>query len=459
MKTRSLATCLFLICFLCFLPCRLFADDAMDAARKEYVSHFFSVDAHVNLAKQQYDHGERLQAFYTLETARREHFDQKEFTASFRRIFLNDTFDNSPQTEAALLAQIKAAPADAKLLNKLADVYISRKDWKKAIPLLEAASKFQPNEFLPVAAIGRIYTEMGQTAKAESVASTWAQAHPQASESYQLRISELMEKKEDARALAEEALAKYPNDPDLHFDLGTVFEQADNLAATQREFDTAVRLGPANLHIVGWVARFYFMRKIDLRHALDLYLSAYFLEPEFYETEYAEDRIRKLAPEVAQSIMEKPASQQFPPDLTPLRPAAEKIFIRAAEHNWDNDFTAGMLRIMGSHDEVNRATAMTILSEHPSPDAEKQIFQLLNDPDVCKRGMAGYVAVKWNAREAIPVVKTWLADPAELVRFDGLSALTESGPEGLKLLKEYAASGKEQNPRLRELLSRVLSGK
>jgi tetratricopeptide (TPR) repeat protein len=443
----------------CFSPSRPFADDALDAPRKEYALHFFSVDAHVNLAKQQYDLGNRLQAFYTLETARREHFGQKEFTTSFRRLFLNDTFDSSPQSESALQAQLMASRDDEKAVKMLADVYVSRKEWAKAIPLLETAIKSHPEEFTQIAALARVYTEMGQQAKAESTIDSWIQGHPQTVDAYHVRIDELFEKKVDARALVDEALRKYPNDPTLHFDLGIVFERADDLAGTQREFDTAVRLGPSNVHIVGWVARFYFMRKIDLRHALELYLNAYFLDPEFYETEYAEDRIRKLAPEVALAIMKKAASNELsPPDLLPFQPAVEKVLLRAAEHNWNADFATGALKILGSQDEVNRATAMNLLITHRDPQTEKQILQLLNEPAICKRGMAGYVAVKWNPQYAIPIVKTWLNDPEELVRFDAISALLESGgSEGRKLVQDYSSSGKEQNAYLRDILSHALS--
>lgn len=305
MKARFLATGFFLSSIACFLPL-LHADDALQAARKEYVLHFFSCDAHVRLAKQQYDEGERLQAFYTLETARREHFGPTEFASAFRRIFLNDAFDNSPQAEAALKAKVDASPKDDKAVTKLADVYISRKEWTKAIPLLESAVKLRPEEFAPSAALAQVYKEMKQDAKAHSTITAWTEAHPQALETYQTRINDLLAKEgSDARPLVDEALAKYPNDPTLHFDVGIVLERTNDLAGTQREFDTAVRLGPKIPHIVGWVARFYFMRKIDLQHALDLYLSAYFLDPEFYETEYAEARIRKLAPQVVLSIMEQ----------------------------------------------------------------------------------------------------------------------------------------------------------
>jgi hypothetical protein len=47
---------------------------SLDAARHDYALDFFSVQAHVRLAKALYDKGQRLQAFYILETARRERF-------------------------------------------------------------------------------------------------------------------------------------------------------------------------------------------------------------------------------------------------------------------------------------------------------------------------------------------------------------------------------------------------
>src|SRR5215471_9011641 len=154
------------------------ADDALAAARREYALHFFSVDAHVNLAKQQYDHGDRLQAFYTLETARREHFEQEEFTKSFRRIFLKDDFDNSPQAEAALQAKVNSSPNDFDALTKLADIYISREEWPRAIPLLESASKLRPENYSPVAALGQVYERMGKNEQSTAVFVDWSKAHP-----------------------------------------------------------------------------------------------------------------------------------------------------------------------------------------------------------------------------------------------------------------------------------------
>jgi len=60
---------------------------SLEAARAEYALHFFSAEAHVRLARTLYDQGERLQSFYILESARRDHFTQEDFDRAFRRIF------------------------------------------------------------------------------------------------------------------------------------------------------------------------------------------------------------------------------------------------------------------------------------------------------------------------------------------------------------------------------------
>jgi len=453
--SRLPGTTFFLAIALLCAPSSRGADDALEAAQRNYVLQFFSLDAHVNLAKQQCDRGNRLQAFYTLETARREHFEQAEFTKAFRRIFLGDKFDNSPQAEAALRAQVQASPSDCDALNKLADIYISRQEWTSAIPLLQRASKVNPQDFLPVAALAQVYERMNQKDKAKSTALLWVKSHPESPEAYNVRINELLQQeKSDARPLVDEALSKYPDDANLHFNLGIVLERANDVAGAQREFEKAAHLGAKVGHIQGWVARFYYMRKIDMRRALDLYLNAYFLDPEFYETEFAEDRIRRIAPAVAQALMEKSGSQDFPPELLP---AAEKVVLRHAEAHWGAGDEEKLLKIMGSEDEVNRATAMMLLGEHPSPGLKEQATQLLNDPDPRKRGMAAYLAVKWGNENAFALMKKWLEDPAELVRFDAISALLQNGgSQGRKLASEYARSGKETNPQLRSLLSDAL---
>src|SRR5215472_12772864 len=450
-----------LLTIITLLAPSLWADDAaLEAAKREYALHFFSVDAHVNLAKQQYEHGNRLQAFYTLETARRYHFPQEEFTKSFRRIFLGDTFDNSPKSEAALRAKVKALPNDFEALTRLADIYISREEWDSAIPLLESARKLRPDDFSPAGAMAEVYQRMGKQQESKELISSWTKDHPDSIDTYHARIDEIFKNNTDARSLVDEALKKYPDDAALHFDLGIVLERAGNFIEEQTEFEKAVQLGPKNEHIQGWVARFYLKREIDKRRALDLYLNVYFLNPDFYDSEYAESRIQKLAPQVAASLMEKTGTDQISSDLIPLAPAMEVVKLRSAQEKWTTTSAATAIEIMGSEDEANRGMAMTMLAEHRDANVEKEVAQMLDDPDLRKRGMAGYLAVKWQKEKALPVMKKWLEDPAELARFDAISALIESGgPAGRKIVEEYAGSCKEPCPQIRRTMAGALKQK
>jgi tetratricopeptide (TPR) repeat protein len=430
--------------------------DGLEAARREYALHFFSVGAHVNLAKQQYDGGNRLQAFYTLEAARRERFKPKEFTRTFRRIFRNDDFDNSAKTEEALRAQLKTSPEDFDVLQKLADVYISREDWTQAVPLLQSASKVRPQEFAPVAALGQVYERMRKTTESQAVVTAWVKQHPESIEAYRVRIDQqfTQEKFKEARPLVEKALKKFPDDALLHFDMGLVLERADDLVGTRKEFDKAVQLGPKESHVQGWVARFYWKRDIDMRRALDLYLTAYFLDPDFYETEYAEGRIRRIAPEVARSTIKAGKATASPE----LRPAVENVMLESIYQKWAAGSERSLLEIMGSDDEENRATAMMMLARHPSDAVDEQVSRVLEDSDLRKRGMAGYLAVKWHKEKAFPLMVRWLQDPAELARFDAISALLESGGvPGRKLVADYARSGKEPNAQIREIMAKALN--
>jgi tetratricopeptide (TPR) repeat protein len=239
-----------LLRFVCFpwllafcVPELLCADDTLEAARREYAAHFYDVTAHVRLAKQLHDHGQRLSAFFVLEAARREHFEEAEFTRAFRSVFLNDNFDNSPEAEAHLRAQLQDSPNNFEKLTKLADIYISRDDWTKAVPLLQQASKLQPDDFSTVAALAQVYQGMDQDEKAQTIVSRWTKQHPYSVHTYQTEIHAQIsaENAAGAKLIIEKALKRYHNDALLHFDLGQVFEKQRNLHPDRLTYRAGLR--------------------------------------------------------------------------------------------------------------------------------------------------------------------------------------------------------------------------
>src|SRR5436190_23061148 len=107
----------------------------LDVARRDYALHFLSAEAHVGFAKALYDKGERLQAFFVLETARRQHFSQAEFDEAYRKIFRSESFDNGAERESTLRTARRKNPNEYDGLTKFAAVYISHRELVRYTPL------------------------------------------------------------------------------------------------------------------------------------------------------------------------------------------------------------------------------------------------------------------------------------------------------------------------------------
>jgi tetratricopeptide (TPR) repeat protein len=430
----------------------------LEAARTEYALHYFSVEAHVRLAKALYDQGERLQAFFILETARRDHFPQDEFDRAFRRIFRGEEFDNSPEAEAALRNRLAKSPNDYDAVIKLADIYISRGDFKKAEPLLEQASRIRPDDYQPVEALTEIYRRTDRESQAKSTEWLWLNAHPGSVESYATEVERATPEK--GLALVTEALNRFPDSAVLHYDRGALLHQANDLEGTEKEFKRAAELAPDSAMIQGWMARFYLKSKEDQPRAFDHYLNAYFLDPDFYDTEYAEGRITKLANQLSQAVLEKgpPKEDKSDPLFDELRPAVLGLVLDALKGEWDQEALPTVVGMLHEDDEQNRWNAMQLIAQHADAGFDKQLAQLLEDSDLRARGMAGYIAVKrWHER-ALPTIQKWLEDPAVLVRFDAISALAmDGGSSGREIVQRYMQSGKEPDAHLKEIIPKILA--
>ena len=432
-------------------------DGLLDAARRDYAFHFFSVEAHVRFAKALYDQGQRLQAFFVLETARRQHFSQAEFDEAFRKVFHSQTFDNSTERESALRAALAKNPDDFDSLTRLADLHISRAEFDKATPLLERASRIRPAEYSPVEALIAIYERTGREPKAKSTRWLWLNAHPDSVEAYAVRIEKA--KPEQGLTLVDEALKRYPDSAVLHYDRAALLHQTSDAKAAEAEFHRAAELQPDSALIEGWMARFYLKTANDAPQAFDHYLKAYFLNPDFYDTEYAEERISKLARQLAVASLEKglPPEGQRDPLLDELRPAVMGQILEALEQRWDPDALSLLVDMLHEDDEQNRWNAMQLIAGHVDASFDKQIEQLLEDPDLRARGMAGYLAAKRWDKKALPILQKRLDDPAVLIRFDAISALAmNGGSAGRAIVQRYAQSGKEPDSRLRDIIPKIL---
>jgi len=440
------------------LPASSGDDGPLDAARREYALHFLSAEAHVGFAKALYDKGDRLQAFFVLETARRQHhFSQAEFDTAFQKVFRSEAFDNSAANESVLQTALAKNANDYDSLTKLADIYISRSEFEKASPLLERASRIRPEEYSPVEALTAIYERTGREAKAKSTRWLWLNAHPDSVEAYASRIEKL--KPEAGLALVNEALKRYPNSAVLHYDRAALLHKTNDAKGAEAEFHRAAELEPNSALIEGWMARFYLKTANDKAQAFDHYLKAYFLNPDFYDTEFAEERISKLARQLAVEALEKglPPEGQRDPLLDQLRPAVMSQLLEALGQRWEPDALSLAVDLLHEDDEQNRWNAMQLIANHADASFDKQLTQLLEDPDLRARGMAGYIAAKRWDKKALPILEKRLDDPAVLIRFDAISALAmDGGTGGRSIVQRYAQSRKEPDARLRDMIPKIL---
>ena len=440
-----------------------FADETLDESRRNYALHFFDAAAHVRFAKELHDHGRRLTAVFVLEAAA-QRFEETEFLSALRTTFSHDKFDNSPKAEAGLRARLRVSPHNFGVLTRLADVYISRNEWTKAIPLLQRASKLRPDDFSPVAATAKAYELMGEDKKGQTVVSHWTKEHPSSLPAYQMKIYSRLNDDEAAvpRDMIEEALRHYPDDALLHLDLAMVLERTNDLMEAQKEFERAAALGSQVASIQESVAGFFHETKKNPLRTLEFYLNAYFLDPEFYLTQSLEGHTPNVVQEATAVLAarintdsSKTGTSANPSSLSPLLEMAQ---LDTAGTTWSSNLIDKILEVMGSDVEENRWKAMRLAAEHLNDISDDRLSTLLESPDPRKRGMAGYLAVLRRHEKALPVMEKWLQDPAELIRYDALSALALYGDAtGRKMVEEYLASGKEPNKRLRQAAEKILA--
>src|SRR6516164_6281086 len=125
------ATCLSLA--MCFWDGPKTKEATLSDLQRAYAMDHFDPEPHMALAKYYHDRGNRLLAYYILETARRTRFEEKGFNDAFALIFRGvKPFDNSREAEKALQAKHQQDPKNAATLFALADIYISRDDWPNA---------------------------------------------------------------------------------------------------------------------------------------------------------------------------------------------------------------------------------------------------------------------------------------------------------------------------------------
>ena len=166
-------------------------DATLGRLREDYAMRYLEPEPHMALAKYFGDRGDRVEAFFILETARRTRFEEDEFNAAFKKYFLGEEpFDNSREAESKLLAELARDPKSHDALHGLADIYISREEYAKAEQYLSKLIALNPDDFDEVRALSEVYRREGKKAESEKVAAEWARLHPETADAFSALVLE-----------------------------------------------------------------------------------------------------------------------------------------------------------------------------------------------------------------------------------------------------------------------------
>lgn len=428
---------------------------SLSQLRNNVAMRYFDATPHVELAKYFHQHGNRLMAFYLLEIARRHRVDEAEFDAAFRSVFLGvKPVDNSQATEAALLKEYASAPDSVDAAMKLADVYISRKDWPKAKEYIAKAIQLEPDNSSHMEALAAVLSREGKPEEGKNVVREYARKYPSSANAYRLRIDELIEKEHiKAKPIVLEAISKFPKEGSFVFDLGNVLHREGKIKEAEEQFVRAAEMSPGSVFIQSWVGRFFHKVKKDDARALGFYLNAYFLNPHAYESEFVESRIQKINGALSDAEFERQIKSGVPLAklLEDANPLIVTIAVEQMAEKWEPAHLKTYLDLMGHDDGGVRWYATMAIAGHVDRSFDETLKALLRDNDLRKRGLAAYIAMHLWKQESFDVMRSLLREESQLLRFDAISALLmEGGPEGRKIVLEHLP--RETHPRLKKLI-------
>ena len=427
--------------------------------RAEYAMRFLEPAPHMALAKYFRDKGNRIQAFYILETARRGRFEEDEFNKAFAVAFEGSRPpDYSQAAEMALLNEHAQRPNSIDTIVKLADIYISRKDWANAKKYISKAIQLQPEDFENTDALAEVFRREGKREEADRLLQEYARKYPQTLRGYQLRIAEVSEKEPGkAKPLLSEAIKKFPQEGGFVFDLGTIFHREDKLREAEDHFVRAAGMSPDSVHIQAWVGRFFYKVKQDDRRAQDYYLNAYLLDPHAYESEFVESRIPKTNEVVAKADYDRLRKSGVP--LTKIledpNPGVVYSALEQMSAKWEPAYLKTFLDLMGHDDGGVRWYATQTIKDKVDRSFDETLKALLKDQDLRKRGLAAYIAVHLWKQESFGMMREMLKEESQLLRFDAVSALIlEGGAEGRRIVSEHLS--RESHPKLKQLIEAAI---
>jgi Tfp pilus assembly protein PilF len=463
MKVRSKLFCL-ILSVLCVTGAAFAqtqnTDPELNRLRHEFAMRFFEPGSHMALAKYFREKGDSLQAFYILEYARRYRFEQKDFDAAYLLHFGGfRPLDNSKAEEEKYLALRKGDPDNVAAIIHLADIYVSRADFISAEPLFKLVLEKDPENFTAVGALAEIYRRRNIPEKAKTILAEFERKYPNAAATYNMRIHRIMDTDAAAaKKLIDEALAKHPEEGQLWFYKAVLADREKKIQEAEGYFVKAAELAKNSVEVQGYTAAFFRVEKRDIDTALKYYLNTYFLDPHAHIDGFAEAKIWSLNYENSKARVQKLLTAGTKPEdlLEDSNPVIVSITLDHLSKKWDGKNRELFVRMMRHDDTGVRWMAMKTLDANEGATFDGRLKELLDDSNLRVRGLAAYMAVRRWKQGSFPEMRKMLAEDAQILRFDAVSALMmEGGPVGRTIVIEHRK--KEPSEYLRKLIDSSLS--
>ena len=237
------------------------------------------------------------------------------------------------------------------------------------------------------------------------------------------------------------------------FKKGIELQDTGDLKQAEEAFVHAAELSPNSVTIQTWVGRFFFKVRKDNERALPYYLTAYFLDPHAYETEFVESRIRTINWDAATIRYRQLARRDTPiPEIMhDANPTVAVVALETLSDAWRPEYLKAFLDCMNHDDETIRWQATLAIQNNVDRSFDETLKGLLQSSDLRVQGLAAYIAIHLWKQQSFDLMRRMLREEAQLLRFDAISALSrEGGTEGRRILLEHRRV--EKHPMLRQMI-------
>ena len=402
------------------------SQDTPDALRLSLAMDFGNPNAHLVLAKSIRSSGDLLTAFLICENARKL-FGDEAFLSSFDIVFRGHVPDVLFHARKQILREaIDLAPQSAGPLKALADLYAAHGEPENAAEVLKRAMELSPQDVTIVESLHTNLQNAGKSSDAQAFLNDWCQAHPDTPLACERRVEDqLIQNGDAAAALLDEALKKYPSDGQLVF-MRAQLEEVQKPDQAQADHIAAARLATDSAEAQAAAARFFTKIRPDPKRAVDYYLAAYFIDPDFNDWESVGERIREGVGDIVSAKLAALRSPSTAPAnlLTDPNPMVTMAAISEASEHWDGSFTDPLLALTTFDAPDLREAAIKLLTAHPTSPLDQRLAEMEHSENPWHRAAAASIIVTTQPASTKQLAAL-LGDTAILVRFETAMTLIE----------------------------------